>query len=74
MASATPTVAIFGPTDPAQFDFSGHALVYAALPCSACSFYGGRRCRSLHWDCMLSISVDDVVRAAEDLLARGENT
>ena len=70
MASGVPTVAIFGPTDPGQFDFSGHALVYANLPCSACSFFGTKRCRLKHWDCMMSISVDDVMRAARGLVAR----
>jgi ADP-heptose:LPS heptosyltransferase len=69
MASGVPTVAIFGPTDPGQFDFSGHALVYANLPCSACSFFGTDSCRLKHWDCMLSLSVDDVMSAARGLLA-----
>ena len=70
MASGVPTVAIFGPTDPGQFDFSGHALVYADLPCSACSFFGTRSCRLKHWDCMMSLSADDVMAAARGLLAR----
>jgi len=70
MALDTPTVAIFGPTDPNQFDFRGHALVYAGLDCSACSFYGGRRCRRRGWDCMLRIGVEDVITAASELLER----
>lgn len=70
MASGTPTVAIFGPTDPGQFDFSGHALVYADLPCSACSFFGTRACRAAHWNCMLSLRTEDVTGAARGLLAR----
>ena len=36
MAAGTPTVAVFGPTDPGQLDFKGHAAVYADLSCSAC--------------------------------------
>lgn len=71
MASGVPTVAIFGPTDPSQFDFTGHALVYAGLACSACSFFGTRRCRLGHWECMRSISADDVLEAIRGLLARG---
>lgn len=70
MALDVPTVAIFGPTDPSQFDFEGHALVYAGSDCSACSFFGNERCRLGHWDCMTAISVGDVLAAASDLLER----
>jgi heptosyltransferase-2 len=71
-ALGTPTVAVFGPTDPGQFSFEGHELLYADLACSACSFYGGRRCREGHWDCMLSISSDDALQAVDRSLAREE--
>ncbi len=70
MALDVPTVAVFGPTDPSQFDFERHALIYAGLQCSACSFFGGRRCRSGHWDCMLKVGVDEVLAAAVELLER----
>ncbi len=70
MALDVPTVAIFGPTDPLQFDFTRHALVYAGPPCSACSFFGDRRCRLSHWDCMLSIDVEEVLSSASALLER----
>jgi len=71
MALGVPSVAVFGPTDPGQFDFSEHALVYRDLDCSACSFYGSDRCRLGHWDCMKGLSPDDVLRAAGELMARG---
>lgn len=71
MALDTPTVAIFGPTDPSQFDFEGHEVVYADLPCSACSFFGTRRCHLGHWLCMKALPARDVVAAARRLLARG---
>jgi len=64
-----PTVALFGPTDPGQFDFEGHALVYRDLPCSACTFYGSRRCHLGHRDCMNTIGRDDVLEAARSLLS-----
>ncbi len=64
-----PTVALFGPTDPGQFDFEGHALVYRDLSCSACTFYGSRRCRLGHWDCMTAIGCDEVLEAARSLLS-----
>jgi ADP-heptose:LPS heptosyltransferase len=71
MACGTPTVAIFGPTDPAQFDFEGHELIYADLPCSACSFFGSRRCRLGHWRCMRAIPPVTVLAAARRLLSGG---
>jgi len=74
MALGVPSVAIFGPTDPGQFDFTGHALVYRDMDCSACSFYGSERCHLGHWDCMVSISPDDVMRAARGMLERAGGT
>lgn len=71
VALGVPAVAIFGPTDPGQFDFSGHALVYRDLACSACSFYGGERCPLGHWDCMAGIEPAEVLRAASTLLDTG---
>ncbi len=68
MALDVPSVALFGPTDPGQFDFEGHRLLYADLPCSACSFFGGERCRLTHWNCMTSIAVDEAFGAVRDLL------
>jgi heptosyltransferase-2 len=70
MARGTPTVAIFGPTDPGQFDFGQDSVVYAGLACSACSFYGTRSCRLGHWDCMASIDAGRVVASAFELLDR----
>ena len=70
MALDVPTVALFGPTDPAQFDFEGHALVHEGLGCSACSFFGGPRCRLGHWNCMLAMDVDRVFSTSRDLLDR----
>ena len=71
MALDVPSIALFGPTDPGQFDFRGHSLIYRDLECSACSFYGGERCRLGHWDCMLSIAPDEVLDAASALLKTG---
>lgn len=68
MALSVPTVAIFGPTDPGQFDHEGHELVYADPDCGACSFFGGRECRLGHWKCMTSLSAADVFAAAVRLL------
>ncbi len=67
-ALGTPTVAIFGPTDPGQFDFENHEVVYADLECSACSFYGTDTCKLDHWECMQSLSSELVLAAARRLL------
>lgn len=73
MALGTPTVAIFGPTDPGQFDHEGHELVYTDPGCGACSFFGGTRCRHEHWECMRSISAGRVFEAAARL-AEGQES
>jgi heptosyltransferase-2 len=70
MALGVPTVALFGPTDPGQFDHSGHGLVYGNLDCSACSFYGGRSCPRGHWDCLMAVRPAEVLATAERLLER----
>ncbi len=67
-ALGTPTVAIFGPTDPGQFDFEDNEIVYADLDCSACSFYGTKVCKLGHWECMQSLSSELVLAAARRLL------
>jgi ADP-heptose:LPS heptosyltransferase len=72
MALGVPTVAVFGPTDPGQFEFRGARLLFADLPCSACSFFGSSRCRLGHLACMTGISVEQVFAAAKDLSAGGE--
>ncbi|MEM6532119.1 MAG: glycosyltransferase family 9 protein [Myxococcota bacterium] len=53
-----PTLAFFGTTDPKQFEFAGHALMYASEPCSPCHFYGRERCPKGHFRCMTELSVD----------------
>jgi ADP-heptose:LPS heptosyltransferase len=70
MALGVPSVAIFGPTDPGQFDFRGHELVYRDLACSACSFYGSERCHLGHRDCMLSIAPEEVLESVSRLLGQ----
>jgi heptosyltransferase-1 len=64
----TPTVAVFGPTDPRRLGpyGDGHAKVTPDVSCAPCR---NRRCRSLK--CMAAISVDRVAQAAADLLGEG---
>jgi lipopolysaccharide heptosyltransferase I len=64
-AMGTPTVAVFGPTDPRRLGpyGDGHAKVTPGVSCAPCR---NRRCRSLK--CMHAISVDRVAEAVSDLL------
>jgi lipopolysaccharide heptosyltransferase II len=65
-ALQVPTVAIFGSTDPKQFDFTGHAVLYSGLDCAPCSFYGRAACPLGHLKCLTSIEPGQVT----DVLAR----
>jgi heptosyltransferase-2 len=71
-ALGVPTLAFFGSTDPGMFDFRGHAVLYASVPCSPCSFFGKRRCPKGHFRCMLDLDVASAWRALEPLLLGGK--
>ena len=70
-ALGVPTLTFFGSTDPGQFDFSGHALMYAALECSPCSFHGLAQCPRGHLRCLRSLEVEDAWSALKNLLSQG---
>jgi heptosyltransferase-2 len=70
-ALGVPTVAFFGSTAPAQFDFTGHALQWAAVACAPCSLYGLRRCPEGHLRCMTELGVEGAFAALAALVARG---
>jgi heptosyltransferase III len=80
VAASTPSVALFGPADPAQFgpwgDAARHQVVTADLPC--------RPCRRLDWcalepegigppPCMRAITVETVVHTARVALTEGKH-
>jgi ADP-heptose:LPS heptosyltransferase len=74
-AVGTPVVALFGPSDPARYGPRAaleHILVAADVPCRPCGQVRlpPVRCRGHVPDCMSGITVDRVVAAARDLLAR----
>jgi lipopolysaccharide heptosyltransferase II len=76
MASAlgVRTAALFGPTT-RHFGFfpfrSPAVVVERELGCRPCSYHGTERCPQGHFRCMLDISADEVIRAAERLLESG---
>ena len=64
-AMNTPTVAIFGPSDPRKYApyGMGHLVVRKDLPCSPC---GKHRCET--HDCMMLITVEDILDAVRNQL------
>ena len=57
-ALGVPTLTFFGSTDPNQFQFDGHKVLFAGVECSPCHFYGRRRCPKGHFRCMLDLDVE----------------
>jgi heptosyltransferase-2/heptosyltransferase-3 len=74
VAVGAPTVAVFGPTDPAVFGprHTLHAVVRAALPCSPCIRVGDFPACPIQprEHCLRSVTPDMVLAAATQLLAR----
>lgn len=70
-ALGVPTLAIFGSTDPGQFDFDGHGLMFAGVECAPCSLYGLSACPRRHFDCMLKLDVEAAWAQLEHLLGAG---
>ncbi len=72
-AVGTPVVAIFGPSRPESYApyTKDTRIIYKGQHCMNCEFSGGllRRCRN-NLRCMSEISVEDVWRAAQDLLGQ----
>jgi len=67
-ALSTPSVTLFGPTNPAEwhaYDPSRHVAIHHAVPCSFCNF------TSCAWHaCMTELPVERVFAACTELLAR----
>ncbi len=70
-ALGVPTLALFGSTDPAMFDFRGHEVLFAGVECAPCSFFGRRRCPRGHFRCMLDLGEERAWDALAPLLSRG---
>jgi lipopolysaccharide heptosyltransferase I len=65
----TPTVALFGPSNPRRNGpyGHGHQVLHRTLPCSDCY---QRTCD--HWECLPGIEIDTVVKAVGNLLEKDE--
>lgn len=68
-AVGTPTVTLFGPSDPLKWGHrtGQHQILHRGLSCSPCFIFGYHRlCRTR--DCMTEITADDVIAACRAVL------
>jgi heptosyltransferase-2 len=71
-AVGTPTLMLFGPTDPGQHTLEPHVqALRLGLDCQPCAARGEQDCPLAHHGCMRNLEVDRVANALADLLARG---
>ena len=68
-ALGTPTIAVFGPTDPRIWGPLGShtQIITSGYPCSPCSEEVRRRCSDVR--CLGAVKVSDIVRAADKFAA-----
>lgn len=68
-ALGVPTVALFGPTDPAAHRFGPRErAVSLGLPCSPCSVHGSHRCPLGHHRCLRDLDAERVAAACQEVL------
>jgi len=67
-ALGVPTLAVFGSTDPYQFDFEGHYVYSNNQSCAPCHFYGRRRCPKRHFRCLSVLTSEAAWPALRRLL------
>lgn len=70
-ACGVPTVAIFGPTTKELGFFpygSGHTVIEKNLSCRPCGLHGHEKCPLGHFQCMRTITADEVFQAVEGKL------
>lgn len=76
VSQGTPTLHLFGPSDPGRFGPWGapdrHRVIRAGLPCSPCHVLTHCPRGTIGPECMLAIRVEDVVAAAERLIRQTE--
>ena len=69
-ACGVPVIACFGPTNPHATGPYGTGHASLVSPTTACRPCGLRKCRNPHYlECLESISVEEVIRQAERMLA-----
>jgi heptosyltransferase II len=77
-AVGTPTVAVFGPSDPARYApiSTRHRVVRIDLPCAPCNRIRlpPERCQGHTPDCLEGVTVDAVVKAARELRDSQDST
>jgi len=73
VAVGTPTLVLFGPTDPGRTGpyGEGHRVITALIDCRPCF---SRICRRNGGECLKSITPDEVAQAALGILASGDDS
>ena len=74
IALGTPTVTLFGPSDPLKWsqDNQRHNVVRKPQPCAPCALFGYHKpCRAIA--CMDAIAVDDVLSAVESVFGTADD-
>lgn len=68
----TPTVSLFGPSDPRKWGPQGehHLVLGSGLPCAPCSLFGTVSSCPIKANCLSQITVAEVVAAVAKLLGR----
>ncbi len=73
VSQGTPTIHLFGPSDPDRFgpwgDPARHIVLRAGLPCSPCSSFDGCPRQTAPVECMDRIQLGHLLRAADTLLS-----
>jgi heptosyltransferase-2 len=77
VACQVPTVALFGPTTKELGFFpygSGHTVIEKNLTCRPCGLHGADACPLGHFECMKTISADEVFQAVKEKLMTGSTS
>lgn len=75
VALGTPTVTLFGPSDPWKWGINNplHRAVHKPQPCAPCALFGYHKpCRAIA--CMQAIAVDDVLSAVESVFGTTDDS
>ncbi len=71
-ALGTPTLLLFGPTDPGAHTLEHHAqALRVGLDCQPCDLHGPRKCPLGQQDCMRTLEVERVFSSLTSLISRG---
>ena len=57
---------IFGPTDPGMFEYDENSIIlHKDIKCSPCSLHGDKKCPKGHFNCMKTLTPEEVYRVVK---------